>query len=277
MDESVTTDTSTTVDIPVESTATDDWRASLPEDLRDNATLKNYSDVAALAKSHVHAQKMIGAEKIPLPGKDATDADWEGVYNRLGRPATPDEYKLPEGVFPEGVELDSTLTKTYLEKFHQAGLTQRQTEAVMRSHGEIVKGIIEQQEQASKEALDMGRSTLRKEWGRAYDQNLELARKTVREFGTPDLQSRFTDDSLLRDPEVTRMLATLGEHMQGDIGMGTAHSDASAMTPEQAQNKINELMRDSEFQLARANPGHPTHQQAKEKWTRLHQYAYPEN
>jgi hypothetical protein len=45
---------------------------SLPEDLRMEPSLRNFTDPASLAKSYVHAQRMIGADKIPLPGKTAT-------------------------------------------------------------------------------------------------------------------------------------------------------------------------------------------------------------
>ena len=61
------------------------FRDSLPEDLRNNPSLKNFNDVGGLAKSYVHAQRMIGADKIALPNQNSTDEDWANVYNKLGR------------------------------------------------------------------------------------------------------------------------------------------------------------------------------------------------
>ena len=276
MDEPATIEASAAVDTPAAPAMdANDWRSSLPEDLRGNATLQNYKGVEDLAKAHVHAQRLIGAEKIPLPGKDASPDDWNAVWNRLGRPENADGYQLPEDLMPEGVELDSTLTKTYLEKFHEAGLSQKQAEHILRSHGTVIKEMIDAQEQSHKESIDMGRSTLRKEWGRAYDQNLDHARKQIREFGSPELQARFTDEALLADPALTRMLATIGTHMRGDIGFGAANSDSRAMSPDQAQTKINELMFDMAFQQARSDPASPGHRAANEKWRQLHEYAAP--
>jgi len=57
---------------------------SLPEDLRNEPSLRLFSDPASLAKSYVHAQRMIGADKIPLPGKSATDDEWRQVYRCAG-------------------------------------------------------------------------------------------------------------------------------------------------------------------------------------------------
>ena len=67
---------------------------SLPEDLRVEPSLRNFTDPASMAKSYVHAQRMIGADKIPLPGKTATDEDWANVWFNLGRPQAPSEYQL---------------------------------------------------------------------------------------------------------------------------------------------------------------------------------------
>ena len=67
------------------------WKESLPDDLRDNPSLKSIQDVPGLAKSFIHAQKMVGADKIPVPTEHATKEDWDAVYSKLGRPATPDD------------------------------------------------------------------------------------------------------------------------------------------------------------------------------------------
>ena len=65
---------------------------TLPEELQTEPSLRNFTDAAGLAKSYVHAQKMIGADKLPLPGKSATDEEWNNVYQKLGRPNAADQY-----------------------------------------------------------------------------------------------------------------------------------------------------------------------------------------
>ena len=64
--------------------------------------------MGALAKSYVNAQSMIGADKVAIPGKHATDEDWGEVYRRLGRPDTPEGYELVNEV-PEGVEANDNI------------------------------------------------------------------------------------------------------------------------------------------------------------------------
>ena len=40
---------------------------------------------------------MVGGDKIPVPNKFATEDDWKAVYEKLGRPETPDGYKYELG------------------------------------------------------------------------------------------------------------------------------------------------------------------------------------
>ena len=57
---------------------------SLPEDLRGEPSLRTFTDPASLAKSYVNAQRMIGADKIPKPGKSWTDDQYNEFYNSVG-------------------------------------------------------------------------------------------------------------------------------------------------------------------------------------------------
>ena len=66
----------------------DNWKDTLPDDLKAEKALESIQDIPGLAKSYIHAQKMIGSDKIPVPNKYATDEDWQAVYNKLGRPRT---------------------------------------------------------------------------------------------------------------------------------------------------------------------------------------------
>ena len=70
-----------------------DWKASLAEEIRADKSLAPIKDINSLAKSYIHAQKLVGVEKIPLPNKHATEEDWNVVYDKLGRPKSPEEYK----------------------------------------------------------------------------------------------------------------------------------------------------------------------------------------
>ena len=72
-------------DAPVE-TGSSDWLDSIEESLKTEPSLSDIKDVNSLAKSYVHAQKMIGADKIVMPNDKSTDDEWNDFYEKLGRP-----------------------------------------------------------------------------------------------------------------------------------------------------------------------------------------------
>ena len=88
-----------------ETPTTPDWRAGLPEEIASHSAIQDISTIEDLAKATINAQKLVGADKIVLPGKEAEASAWDSVYNKLGRPEKAEEYSVPEeGVSQEIVD-----------------------------------------------------------------------------------------------------------------------------------------------------------------------------
>ncbi len=70
-----------------------DWA---PEDI-GIVEKKAWKSPQDLFKSYRELEKTLGQDKVVLP-KDGADAkEWDAVYNKLGRPDTPDKYTAPQG------------------------------------------------------------------------------------------------------------------------------------------------------------------------------------
>ena len=52
----------------------DDFLSMIPEEIREHPSLSPIKDVSNLARSYVNAQRLIGADKLPLPA-NPSDAD----------------------------------------------------------------------------------------------------------------------------------------------------------------------------------------------------------
>ena len=100
-------------------TVSTDWKASLSEEIRADKSLENIKDIEGLAKSYVHAQKLVGSDKIPVPNKYATEQDWDAVYEKLGRPADAEGYKYD---LPEDQQIDAEALKSSSSQAHKLGL-----------------------------------------------------------------------------------------------------------------------------------------------------------
>ena len=80
-----------------------DWRSSLSDEIKNDATLANIQDIESAAKTLIHQQKMLGS-RIPMP---KTDEERSELYSKLGRPESSDKYEINIADAIEGVFLES--------------------------------------------------------------------------------------------------------------------------------------------------------------------------
>lgn len=255
-----------------------DWRASLPEDLRDNQSLQTIPDVGALAKSYVNAQSMIGADKIAIPGNWATDDDWSVVYDKLGRPESPDQYDLQVNNLPEGQEADGDLVKWYADTVHDVGLTPNQAQKLFDAYNEMSTGRLDVGAVDTQAQVQAAEKELRGEYGKAFDNRLDAANKMLSQFGADGItELQLADGTHLGDnPQVVKSLIEIANFIETNMGEDTLIGDKSSvvMTPDEAQTKINEMQRqDSPYWDAK----HPQHDFFVQEVARLMEYVVPDD
>jgi len=124
-------------------TVVTDWKASLSDEIRADKSLENIKDVEGLAKSYVHAQKLVGADKIPVPNKFATEKDWDAVYQKLGRPEDASGYKYD---LPEDQTIDETALKNFSDQAHKLGLLPGQANGMVKFYNEMQAASLQEQD-----------------------------------------------------------------------------------------------------------------------------------
>ena len=218
-----------------------DFLGMIPEELRDHPSLSPIKDVENLARSYVNAQKLIGADKIPMP-VNPSDEDLDRIYNRLGRPESPDGYQLA----PDGNIVTEDLVKDFADFSHKLRLTPEQASGIL----DYYRSSVEQSAAGSEEQAQAFRQTteesLKSEWGRAYDQKLNQAVNAAKEFSNPEIfDLQLSDGSRLGDnPEFIKTFAKIAEFRQTVTSEDTISENAQAnvMTPKQAQAEIDAIM-----------------------------------
>lgn len=251
------------------------FRDSLPEDLRSNPSLKNINDVGSLAKSYVHAQRMVGADKIPLPGSNSTDDDWIKVYDKLGRPADIKDYDVTMPDMFDG--------NGFRESVHAAGLNQKQAASVAQ--------FIHSQSEAANEKLNAYQeqarldteAELRQEYGKTFDDKIKRAQSTAKYLlgskGDPSSKDnilgniRLADGRMLGDhPDIIRMFEAMSHEIAEDDLDGV--TTESAMTPQDAQEEIDTIQADRSGPYW--NKHHPEHDKMVARVNELFEYVHPE-
>lgn len=214
------------------------------ENLRGYIETKGFKDASALAESYRNLEKLRGVPenelaRIPKEG----DADgWNAFYARLGRPDNADGYSLP---VPEGD--DGAFAKQAAEWMHAAGLTPAQAQMLAAKNNEFMAAQVKAHQDQQAIESDRQMSELKTEWGQAYEQNSEIARRAAKQFGlTEDMLSGIEDAIGTKQLMVlfNNIGQGLGEHKAQGIGSGDS---SFKLSPAAAQERIKQLQGDPEW------------------------------
>jgi len=236
---------------PKENTA--DFKSLIPEGFKDEKSLENFNSMEDLVKSYLHAQKLVGADKIPVPNKYATDEDWKEVFSRLGAPKTPEDYKYS---FKDG-EVDPNQLKTFNETAHKLGLLPKQAEALVKYYNDLGKGQSEQLEAQAIEAQQKTEADLKKEFGTQFNKRLDQAKRlAVGTLGEEFLNNTFLKDgSRLGDnAQVIKAFSSLADKLSEDeIVQGEGHD---YQTVKDIEKQISELTQEGSAYWQNQHPNH---------------------
>lgn len=259
---------------PTGQSGGEDWRAALPDELREAEALARFADVGALAREHIHLQSLIGRKGLIPPGDAATPEERAAFFTALGRPATPEDYDLADIAPPEGMPWDDHMQAAMLRRMHDAGLNGTQARALVAAYaemqGDAFRTAVAAQEAASARAL----AGLEAEWGERFDARLDLAGRAFRAAFGDDYDNvaglALADGGRVGDhPAFVRAFAALGERMAEPELVGGTAGAARSMSGEMAQLNLRTLEADPDFRAALLDRAHPDHRAAVAKRSAL--------
>lgn len=227
------------------------WEATLPPELQNEPSVQLFKGkpVAEVVRSYVEAQKTMGSA-IRLPKADAPPEERDKalgeVYNKLGRPPSPDKYELPK--LPDGITFHDGAVKSFFTEAHKTGMTQGQAAFVLAHYANIVKQATAEQARLEAKAADEATAALKTQWGGDFDTKLVQAQRfTEQILGEPVydlLRSKGLDNHPLIIAKFGELGARFGE------GKMTPGDGGATLTPDMAREKILAI---------RADKNHPFH------------------
>lgn len=255
------------------TTTAPDWMTGFNDDHKGFVQNKGWKAPTEMVDSYRNLEKLVGApqNEIIRLAKDDDAAGWESIYSRLGRPSTPDGYKLEA---PKEGGGGPEFAKWASEQFYKAGLSEKQGKSVVEAWNKYVQDQITTEKTTYTNKITEETTALKKEWGAAYDQNMSAAKRAAREFG---IEATVIDaiEKGAGFAKTMKLFQTLGSKL-GDAsfvrGNGGSTNADGPMTPAQAQDQIKGLKADPGF-TAKYVAGD---QGARQKMEMLHKYAYPD-
>ena len=264
--------TETAVESSVDTGSSVDWKNSLPDDVKTDPSLADIKDVGGLAKSYIHAQKMVGTDKISLPTENATPEEMNAFYDRLGRPK---EYEFTKTELPEGMEYNEDMEKQMKALMHSAGLTNKQANDLNNGYLKYMSEQFTNQKTADENQKAEWYKTLKTDLGKAFDEQIDLSQRAARELGGEDFLNWLDNTGQGNNPMFVKMFAKVGQ-MMAEAGAEPGKPQSFEMTPDSARQEIARLQRDPNFMEQYTNKETDGHKEAVKKFGRLFEYAYPD-
>lgn len=222
-----------------------DWRSSLNEELKGYVELKGFKDPVSVVDSYRNIEKLLGAPKerlVKLPEKDDDVAGWNEVHERLGRPKDAKEYKID---VPQGYG-DEKFSEWARGKFHELGLSKKQADKLAEGWNKYVSDKMTASQTEYTTKVEQETADLKRKWGAAYDQNIEVAKRGYAAFGLKPEQIDALE-KVMGFAGVMEFAHNLGiktgegefvRNNGGNSGFGT-------LTPSAAQARIDQLRGDA--------------------------------
>lgn len=224
-----------------------EWAKSLQNvdrEILDSPAFKNFKSLEDVVKSHYHAQKMIGADKVVVPTKASTPEEWKAYYQKAGLPATLDDYK-PE--LPKSID-NEDFKKSLINKAYELNIRPDQLSAIvaeMEGNNEsIVNTYLEEQKQEKITTSE----ALKKEWGGDYQRNLLQAQRVIKHFGGDETLKAVLESPLANDGQFLRLMANIGGKLVKEDTFSQDIVSHFGISREEASRKMNEIY---------GNPKHP--------------------
>ena len=219
----------------------------IPEDLREHPSLSPIKDVQNLARSYVNSQKLIGADKLPLPA-NPTDEDLDRIADRLGRPEAASGYEIAV----DGSIITEEVAQDFAEMAHKARLTPKQVVDVLDYYKDRVQGTVQADADKKHQSQIDASNQLKAEWGSNYDKHFELAMSLADELSDKQAITRIVlqDGTNLGDhPEFIKAFAKFAEFKQSVTSEDTVaeKSQVNHMTKQSAQAEIDAIMKSPEY------------------------------
>lgn len=259
---------------PNPGAASGKWYDSFDAETKDYITQKGFQDTKSVVDSYRNLEKLRGVPqdqllKLPDPKAGADAPEWNDVYNKLGKPATPEGYNLKPSS-PEGASFTDWAKST----FHKLNLTATQGQEIVKQFTAFSDAQAKQMGEQHVLKVNEQAANLQKEWGAAYDQNIGRAKAAYRQLGIPDaaidsLETTLGFDGVMK--MFNKLGSQIGEHQFVGGDPNQSFGEGSILAPADAKAAIERLKKDPDF-AAKYVKGDV---KARQQMARLHEQANP--
>lgn len=242
-----------------------DWRNGLSAELQSDEVFNKFKSVTDLAQSYKNAQRLIGADKIPVP-KNATPEEWANIMSRLGLPADIKDYGVK---FADDHGFAPAFMESFKAEMYANGILPPQAQKLVDWATSNNKKDLESRFDSRKATEAKELEGLKAQWGAKFDQNVASAQAMLKEIATPEEIAALQKAGLTQNLTLIRLLGNAGAKFLKEDGLpAEGGGQVGAMTPGEASAAITAIMADSKHPYFVKDD--PRHAAAVAEVTKLH-------
>jgi hypothetical protein len=214
-----------------------------PAELKDNLQIRTHKTLADTFQNWGTLEKIRGHHVVPVPAAGSDDTTWGQVADRLGRPPSAKEYKVPTpeamGIKPEQA-LPGAAVDLLLQDMHACEFTQRQVERWLPKFNQRIVELNAAQDRAAAAAKEEALKPLRAVWGAEFDANRQKVEQFLRARVPAAELSRVLALGLLDEPGLLAALHPLAVQL-GEKGPDLTNPRPAANVLAEAQTEVKKL------------------------------------
>ena len=221
------------------------WYDTAPDEVKGYIQNKGWDDPIKAVTSYQELEKFRGASEdqlIKLPKDFDADGALDPVYDKLGRPESPDKYEI---TLPEGVQVDENRLNLAKEVGHKIGLNNKQIQALAEFDATYHQQALESYHKDVELKQTQEIAALQKEWGKGFEERAELGRRFVRNNlpeGINKEEALNAIEGAIGTAAMLKMFANAGEKFREDKVPDSSGDRPFGYTAEQAKADKKALM-----------------------------------
>lgn len=226
--------------------------AWVPDDIKPFVEAKGWKSPVDAIKGYQNLEKLQRTpidRTLVLPEKEDAP-EWAQVYDRLGRPKSPNDYKF------DGVEIEPGVANLlegedgFAAVAHKLGLSQKAAGELVNWFNTKSQGAVEQTSEQLAEKHTAELEQVKTAWGSAYEGNVRIAKAAVNALGLGAEELEQIENALGTEwlmKTFHRIGTQLGEHARPGDPNAVPNDSGVGLTPGEASAKLEELFRDKAF------------------------------
>lgn len=249
-------------------TVAEGWLAGVGNEWAEDSSMQNIKSIEDLAKGYVHAQRMVGKDKVVLPSDLSTDDEKREFLHKMGLPKDKEEYKINRA---EESKVSDDFANSFIERAYAQGIMPSQAQDMLDFYEDQVGAEEKVQAQMMEQDMTSTVEALKGEYGQAFDSKIVLANKVLSDTMDEATIEKMRASGLLNNGEFIRTMVKIGE---GLVTEGKFTHDPKAdgrLTPSEAKAKIGEIQGNMAHPYH--NKAHPNHQVAVNEVAELFNFA----